>query len=71
MISGLTQVEVREGDAYDTGLPRGSFDGGQMRLVLVNVPKAELIVRELVSLVRPVPEAPTPPPNRVPVTKPL
>jgi SAM-dependent methyltransferase len=26
---GLTQVEVREGDAYDTGLPRASFDGAQ------------------------------------------
>jgi SAM-dependent methyltransferase len=50
---GLTQVEVREGDAYDTGLPRGSFDGGHMRLVLVNVPRPELIARELVSLVRP------------------
>jgi SAM-dependent methyltransferase len=50
---GLTQVEVREGDAYDTGLPRGSFDGGHMRLVLCNVPRPELIARELVSLVRP------------------
>lgn len=50
---GLTQVEVREGDAYDTGLRRGSFDGAHMRLVLVNVPKPELIVREMVSLVRP------------------
>jgi SAM-dependent methyltransferase len=50
---GLTQVEVREGDAYDTGLPRASFDGAHMRLVLVNVPKPELIVRELLSLVRP------------------
>ena len=50
---GLTQVEVQEGDAYDTGLPRGSFDGAHMRLVLVNVPKPELIVREMVSLVRP------------------
>ncbi len=50
---GLTQVEVREGDAYDTGLPRASFDGAHMRLVLVNVPKPELIVREIVSLVRP------------------
>ena len=49
----LTQVEVREGDAYDTGLPRGSFDGAHMRLVLVNVPRPELIVREMVSLVRP------------------
>jgi SAM-dependent methyltransferase len=50
---GLTQVEVREGDAYDTGLPRASFDGAHMRLVLVNVPKPEWIVREMVSLVRP------------------
>jgi SAM-dependent methyltransferase len=50
---GLTQVEVREGDAYDTGLPRPPFDGAHMRLVLVNVPKPELIVREMVSLVRP------------------
>jgi SAM-dependent methyltransferase len=51
--NALPQVEVREGDAYDTGLPRGSFDGGHMRLVLVNVPEPERIVRELVSLVRP------------------
>ena len=50
---GLTQVEVREGDAYNTGLPRGSFDGAHMRLVLVNVPKPELIVREMVALVKP------------------
>lgn len=49
----LTQVEVREGDAYDTGLPRASFDGAHMRLVLVNVPYPERIVREMVSLVRP------------------
>jgi ubiquinone/menaquinone biosynthesis C-methylase UbiE len=50
---GLSQVEVREGDAYDTGLSRGAFDGAHMRLVLVNVPKPEWIVREMVSLVRP------------------
>src|SRR6188472_2602666 len=31
----LPQVEVREGDAYDTGLPRASFDGAHMRFVLV------------------------------------
>jgi SAM-dependent methyltransferase len=49
----LPQVEVREGDAYDTGLPRASFDGAHMRLVLVNVPEPERIVREMVSLVRP------------------
>ena len=50
---GLKQVEVREGDAYDTGLPRRSFDGAHMRLVLVNLPRPELIVREMVSLVKP------------------
>lgn len=49
----LPQVEVRQGDAYDTGLPRRSFDGAHMRLVLVNVPKPEHIVREMVALVRP------------------
>lgn len=49
----LSHVEVREGNAYDTGLPRASFDGGHMRLVLVNVPEPERIVREIVSLVRP------------------
>jgi len=50
---GLIQIEVREGDAYNTGLPRASFDGAHMRLVLVTVPKPELVVREMVSLVRP------------------
>jgi SAM-dependent methyltransferase len=50
---GLPQVEVREGDAYDTGLPRAVLDGAHMRLLLVNVPAPERIVRELVSLVRP------------------
>ena len=49
----LPQVEVHEGDAYDTGLPRASFDGAHMRLVLVNVPEPERVVREMVSLVRP------------------
>jgi SAM-dependent methyltransferase len=38
---------------YDTGLPRASFDGAHMRLLLVNVPEPERIVREMVSLVRP------------------
>ncbi|MFE0013959.1 methyltransferase domain-containing protein [Mesorhizobium sp. NPDC059054] len=49
----LPQVEVREGNAYDTGLERGSFDGAHMRLVLVNVPEPHRIVREMVALVRP------------------
>ena len=50
---GLPQVEVREGDAYATGLPRASFDGVHMRLLLVNVPEPARIVREAVALVRP------------------
>jgi SAM-dependent methyltransferase len=50
---GLPQVEVREGDAYATGLPRASFDGAHMRLLLVNVPEPARIVREAVALVRP------------------
>jgi SAM-dependent methyltransferase len=49
----LSQVEVQEGDADDTKLPRRSFDGAHMRLVLVNVPEPERIVQELVALVRP------------------
>jgi SAM-dependent methyltransferase len=49
----LAQVKVQEADAYDTGLPRGAFDGAHMRLVLVNVPEPERVVREMVSLVRP------------------
>ncbi len=49
----LSQVEIHESDAYNTGLPRASFDGAHMRLVLVNVPDPERIVREMVSLVRP------------------
>lgn len=50
---GLSQVEIREGDVYDTKLPRAAFDGAHMRLVLVNVPELERIVQEMVSLVRP------------------
>jgi ubiquinone/menaquinone biosynthesis C-methylase UbiE len=41
---GLSQVEVRESDAYNTGLPPASFDGAHMRLVLVNVPEPERMV---------------------------
>ncbi len=49
----LSQVEVIEGDAFDTGQPRASFDGAHMQLVLVNVPDPQRIVREMASLVRP------------------
>jgi SAM-dependent methyltransferase len=50
---GLTNVEVREGDAKDTGLPRCSLDVAHARLVLVNVPEPQRVVQEMVALVRP------------------
>jgi ubiquinone/menaquinone biosynthesis C-methylase UbiE len=50
---GLGNVEVLEGDARSTGLPRASFDLATARLVLVNVPHPEQIVAEAVALVRP------------------
>jgi SAM-dependent methyltransferase len=49
----LSNVEVRVGNAKDTGLPRASFDVAHARLVLVNVPEPERIVAEMVALVRP------------------
>ena len=49
----LTNVEVRQGDARATGLPRESFDGVFERLVLVNVPEPAAIVTEMVALARP------------------
>ena len=49
----IANVEVRQGDAKATGLPRGSFDLATARLVLVNVPAPEAIVAEMVALVRP------------------
>ncbi len=50
---GLRNVEVRHGDARATGLPRESFDLATARLVLVNVPQPEAVVREAVALTRP------------------
>ena len=50
---GLGNVEVLEGDARSTGLPRASFDLATSRLVLVNVPQPEQIVAEAAALVRP------------------
>ena len=48
----LGNVEVLEGDARSTGLPRASFDVVTSRLVLVNVPQPVQIVAEAVALVR-------------------
>ncbi|KVD50238.1 SAM-dependent methyltransferase [Burkholderia sp. ABCPW 11] len=50
---GLGNVEVVHRDARNTGLPRNTFDLVTLRLVLVNVPQPEEIVREAMSLVRP------------------
>ena len=50
---GLANVDVLDGDARATGLPRESFDLATSRLVLVNVPDPAQIVAEAVALVRP------------------
>jgi SAM-dependent methyltransferase len=50
---GFTHVEVRHGDGRGTGLRRAAFDAVVARLVLVNVPEPEQIVREAVALARP------------------
>jgi len=50
---GFTNVQVIQGDARATGLPRSSFDLVHERLVLVNVPEPEQILSEMVALARP------------------
>ncbi|UQA59530.1 class I SAM-dependent methyltransferase [Polyangium aurulentum] len=49
----LLNVEVVQGDARATNLPRASFDVVFCRLLLVNVPQPEQVVEEMVSLLRP------------------
>lgn len=49
---GIENVEVRQGDAAATGLPRNGFDLAHARLVLVNVPGPERIVQEMAALVK-------------------
>jgi ubiquinone/menaquinone biosynthesis C-methylase UbiE len=49
----INNVEVRQGNAFDTGLPKESFDLATARLVLVNIPEPEKIVYEMAALVRP------------------
>jgi ubiquinone/menaquinone biosynthesis C-methylase UbiE len=49
----LTNVEVIHGDARATTLPSGSFDVVHARLLLVNIPWPELVVAEMVRLVKP------------------
>jgi SAM-dependent methyltransferase len=49
----MTNIEVLCVDARETGLHEASFDLATARLVLVNVPQPEMIVKEMVRLVRP------------------
>jgi len=49
----LDNVEVRQGNAAETGLPREAFDLATARLVLVNIPEPEKIVSEMAALVTP------------------
>ena len=49
----LANVRVLNGDARQTGLPRGQFDLATARLVLINVPHPEEVVSEMAALVRP------------------
>ena len=46
-------MEIVQGDAKATNLPRASFDVVFTRLVLVNVPQPEAVVAEMVALARP------------------
>jgi SAM-dependent methyltransferase len=50
---GLTNVEVLHGDARRTGLPSARFDLVHARLLLVNIPRPEDVVVEMVRLVKP------------------
>lgn len=48
----ISNVEVRQGNAAATGLPREQFDLATARLVLVNIPEPEKVVSEMAALVR-------------------
>ena len=50
---GLAGVEIRHGDARDTGLAAGSFDLVHSRTLLVTVPDPAEVVAEMVRLARP------------------
>ncbi len=50
---GIDRIELVDADATDTGLPGAAFDLVHERLVLVNVPRPDAVVREMVRLTRP------------------
>jgi SAM-dependent methyltransferase len=49
----LDNVEVLQGDARAIGAPSASFDLVHARLLLVNIPRPEQVVAEMVRVVRP------------------
>jgi SAM-dependent methyltransferase len=50
---GLANVEVRQADARDTGLPSDSFDLVHARTLLVTIPEPAQVVAEMARLARP------------------
>src|SRR5262245_5311713 len=50
---GLQNVQLLQGEAASSGLPRASFDLAHTRLVLINVPNPRDVIREMTALVRP------------------
>lgn len=51
--AGIEGVELLEGDAYDTGLPRESFDLVHARFILAPVGRDDDLIREMLGLARP------------------
>lgn len=50
---GLTNVEIVESDALQSGLAKGTFDLVHERLVTINVTAREALLAEMMSLLRP------------------
>jgi ubiquinone/menaquinone biosynthesis C-methylase UbiE len=50
---GMSDVEIVEADARDTGLPADSFDLVHARTLLINVPEPQQVLAEMVRLTRP------------------
>lgn len=51
--NGLLNVEFLEGDVYDTGLPRGSFDLVHVRFLFTTVGRQAELLAEALALLRP------------------
>jgi SAM-dependent methyltransferase len=51
--NNLTHIEFVEGDAYETSLPRGSFDLVHARFMLTPLGRDEALLEEMLALARP------------------